>query len=402
MKRYLFLILIFIVIYNQSASAKVRAYGFLSHSAPNKPLVGNDWIYQKAEGQNLFGAGIYLNPSLFQTNLVFFQTDYATAYDVQLGLRRDLFGMYIGKHGAITGNSGREFLSPQYFGAHFDSEWDKFNFRFDAQYGFGKLTHIHPSPEFFYFDIEEEKNYHSYIFEPQFSYNLISKLHLVLSLGLEKYSFMSNSNLCWNIGFIFGDSFFRFFNATRSIKYKPRDSHLIRKPNIYLYPENAVQVDVTLTRNGLITSSIPDYNNGWSVWAEPTGLLDGRYTFLFYEAELALPHPTVGWCVAVENLEPFFRTTLQSYGFKDQEIMDFLDYWLSLLNESPFYEIRPLMNNELETICPITITPQPDNLLRLWLLFTPSEKFTKLYTPLIPHFENAGFVVTEWGGAILE
>jgi hypothetical protein len=383
------------------ADSLIRAYGFLSHSAPGKTIKAENWPYQKMNGLNLFGAGLVFHSSVLHANAAFFQTNYATAYDLQIGVKRDFIGLYYGKHGALTTNDQHDFLSPQYIGLFADAHWDKAAFRLDGQYGFGQYTHVYPSPELFYFDAEEKKDYSAFILAPQVSYNVISKLHVVFSMGLEKYSFMEKSNMCWTIGLVFGDSFFRFFNAARSMNYDTPDPHLIRKPNIYLYPEIPKQVDVSLQPHGHITVSIPEYNSGWSVWAEPTGRLDDMYDFLFYEAEVPLVKPKVGWCVSADNLEFFFSTTLHAFGFNEKEIYDFLDYWLPILNEAPFYEIRPLVNAELDWVCPITITPQPDNLLRLWLLFTPRQQQTNMPGPRIPLFEKSGFYATEWGGAVV-
>ena len=181
-----------------------------------------------------------------------------------------------------------------------------------------------------------------------------------------------------------------------------QDRHTIKKPNIYLYPETPMQVDVSVQPQGHITVSIPDYNNSWSVWAEPSGRLDETYDFLFYEAKVPLVKPNVGWSVSADNLEFFFNQKLQNYGFNEREIFDFLEYWLPILNDAPFYEIRPMVNEELDWVCPITIIPHPDNLLRLWLLFTPTCEQTDLPSPTIPYLDKNGFYATEWGGVIVE
>ncbi len=384
------------------ADSLFRAYGFLSHSAPGKTQQAENWPYQKIIGLNLFGVGLAFNPSSLESNFSFFQTNYATAYDVQLGLRRNFIGVYFGKHGALTTNNTHEFLSSQYLGLYVDGAWDKLAFRIDSQYGFGTYTHVFPSTGLPYLDDEDKKEYSTIIVAPQLSYNVISNLHVVFSMGVERYSFMDKSTMCWNLGLVFGDSFLRFFNATRSIKYKTPDPHLVRKPNVYLYPETAMQVDVTLDPKGYITTSIPDYHNGWSVWAEPNGRLDETYNFLFYEAEVPLTKPNAGWCVSAEHLDVFFTDILPRYGFNAREIDDFLDYWLPALNDAPFYDIRPLINEDIDFFCPIEITPQPDNILRLWFLFTPRQIQTEVPTPFIPFFDRSGFVATEWGGAVLQ
>jgi len=409
MKRYFFLFFLLLLTMSAGsrAASKIRFYGFLSHSAPGKKLQAENWEFQKARGLNLFGAGLSLTPGLLQSNLTFFQTDYATAYDIQCGLRKNLFGLYYGKHGAITSSEKHEFLSPQYIGLSFDHSWGDLSIRIDSQYGFGTLTRVYvPIYLSHLLFSEEDQHYSLFLVAPQISYRLIRKLFLNVSIGIEKYSFMPETNLCWNVGLIFGDAYKRFFQSSRTINFDLPDvqdgAPLVRKPNIYLYPETAMQIDVSLFPQGHVTTSIPAYGDGWSVWAEPTGVLDGSYNFLFYEAQMPLTRPNAGWCVAANDLEPFFQEILHKYGFDENEIFDFLEYWLPILNEAPFYEIRPMTNETLDVICPISITPAPDNLLRLWLLFTPTDSHTELLQPTISFFDRNGFAVTEWGGALLE
>ena len=396
------LVFIFFAVAACQADPFLRVYGFLSHSAPAKPLVGEDWMFQKAVGVDLFGAGISLNPSPLQSNFAVFQTTYATAYDVQIGLHKNLVGLYLGKHGALISSEKYEFLTPQYAGLYFDADFGKLSIRTDAQYGFGAFTKMYipleaSAPIF----QDRKQDYSVMLFAPQFSYRLLKKLHLGVSFGIEKYSFMSEANVFWNIGLIYGAPFQRIFAASRSIKTGAPEQHLIRKPNIYLYPESSMQVDVQLYPRGHITASIPDYASGWSVLAEPNGHIAGTAGFLFYEAQVPLVKPPVGWCPAVEELESFCIKILAAYGFYGREITDFLDYWLPILNEAPFYEIRPIVNEQLDLYCPISILPAPDNLMRVWLLFTPVDFQSELPRPIIPSFERAGFVATEWGGAVL-
>lgn len=47
----------------------------------------------------------------------------------------------------------------------------------------------------------------------------------------------------------------------------------VRKPVIYLYPEETTEVSVLLDFNGELTTTYPAYDNGWRVVAEPDGTL---------------------------------------------------------------------------------------------------------------------------------
>ena len=95
---------------------------------------------------------------------------------------------------------------------------------------------------------------------------------------------------------------------------------------------------------------------------------------------------------------------MPKYGLNQTEIKDFLEYWLDRLPEydSPYFAIKPMLNDELDEICPIQITPNPDKILRLWFSFTPVNNKIEIEKPHISFFERTGFVAVEWGGFVLE
>lgn len=82
-----------------------------------------------------------------------------------------------------------------------------------------------------------------------------------------------------------------------------RDHHRqVRKPVIYLYPEQTMEVSVLLDFNGQLTTTYPAYDNGWKVVAEPDGTLvdaNGReYYCLYWEGESDVDFDMLeGFCV---------------------------------------------------------------------------------------------------------
>jgi hypothetical protein len=134
-------------------------------------------------------------------------------------------------------------------------------------------------------------------------------------------------------------------NQTKMAYYKKRDYLAIpRKPNIYLYPETTTRVKVTLIsqKGNYITISIPPYNNGWEVTAEPSGIIDGEYEYLFYEgSEIKLHSTNFGWSVSASELWQFLPEKMVEYGFNEKEIKDFVSYWQVHLPQSEYYEIIP-------------------------------------------------------------
>ena len=176
------------------------------------------------------------------------------------------------------------------------------------------------------------------------------------------------------------------------------------KPNIYIYPEQTIDLDVSLDfpQGGEVTTSIPEYGAGWSVTVEPSGLIDGKYDYLFYEAQ----NPDMyqydnGWVVSQDELESFFRDNLAQTCFIKKEIDDFVDYWIPLLRDYPYYAIYPQYSKDIDKMIRLGFSIQPDNVLRLFYSIKGLDsKNVSLPAPEIPQFARTGFVVAEWGVVI--
>ncbi len=169
-------------------------------------------------------------------------------------------------------------------------------------------------------------------------------------------------------------------------------------PNLYLYPAHETDVDVSLgfPQGGEVVLSDPPYEDGWQVTAAPDGTLDGHYPYLFYEARL--PYQVQrerGWVFGAAALESGFTDLLVAYGFTGRELSDFLDYWIPLLTDAPYYGVYPLAADALVTL---DIRPAPDHLRRLWLLLEPLQAPVSVPPPALPApLPRDGFTAVEWG-----
>ncbi len=172
------------------------------------------------------------------------------------------------------------------------------------------------------------------------------------------------------------------------------------KPNIYLYPEEKMDISLSLEfpQGGFVTKSIPEYGDGWNVTVEPDGTINGEYGYLFYEAQ----HPDfyqykTGWTVKKDNLEKFFRENLARYGFKGKEVEDFIEWWIPRLNES-CYDIYPQTADEIDKLIKINISKTPDSVQRLFYVIKKDDTCRDfLAKPEIKSFERKGFSLLEWG-----
>ncbi len=176
------------------------------------------------------------------------------------------------------------------------------------------------------------------------------------------------------------------------------------KPVIYLYPEKQTSVTVKLSPKGRMTASIPAYGNGWNVNVKPSGSIDGKYGYLFYETEIPAAEiymPLQGFLVSYDGLAEFFDGILPEVGLQGQEIIDFKNWWLDgRLTPAKFYLIRLLDRNTIENIEPMTIDPKPDTVIRIRFLFTPLDSRIETLEPLIETPQRQGFTAVEWGGLV--
>lgn len=175
----------------------------------------------------------------------------------------------------------------------------------------------------------------------------------------------------------------------------------IDKPAVYLYPEKKMNVKVLVDINGFITKSIPTYGIGYDVIAEPNGLIDGKYNYLFYEAQLQeINLPENGWIVGKDNLENWFNINLVKLGLNQKEIDQFKEYWIPRLSESDLYEIKLIKNDFLVENMNLIIKPEPDTLIRTIFYFKPISEKVEMEEPTIITPQRTGFTVVEWGGLL--
>ena len=178
----------------------------------------------------------------------------------------------------------------------------------------------------------------------------------------------------------------------------------VYKPNIYLYPAQTADIAVTFARPELLTVTDPPYQNGWQVTAQPDGTLEtdgGSYGYLFYES-LTDPsdyQTTDGFVIPAENREAVFTQILRGYGLNAAEIADFNKFWCSKLETGRSYAMYPQLGDTLDVTMPLTVSPAPDSIGRIWFAF---EKDAVPQHAAKPEaFARDGFTVIEWGGFFL-
>ena len=176
-----------------------------------------------------------------------------------------------------------------------------------------------------------------------------------------------------------------------------------KKPVIYLYPKVTTQVDVKLDYTGKLICTYPRYENGWSVIAEPDGTLKDvktgkEYSYLFWEGESKTKYDfSKGYVVKGKDTAEFLQEKLAEIGLLPKEYNEFIVYWLPEMEDNP-YNLITFQNEAYTNSAVLTVKPQPDSVLRVFMAYKELKKPIKIEAPNVTPFERKGFTVVEWGG----
>lgn len=179
----------------------------------------------------------------------------------------------------------------------------------------------------------------------------------------------------------------------------------IKKPVIYLYPEEQQQVDVKLNLQGELFATYPAYKDGWSIIAHPDGKIinqsDNRqYSYLFWEAinKDANYDLSTGFVVKGPDTVEFLQDKLAKLGLTPREYNEFIVYWFPEMQNNKYNLIHFATKEEYDDRAVLDITPEPDSLLRVFMVFKKLDNKIEIESQEIKPFERKGFAVVEWGG----
>ncbi|MCA9391992.1 hypothetical protein KC614_02195 [candidate division WWE3 bacterium] len=181
------------------------------------------------------------------------------------------------------------------------------------------------------------------------------------------------------------------------------------KPAIYLYPRTKTDVDVNVIPNGELTFSYPPIKDGWHVVATPSGDLYDRttnehYDYLWWSSFASSLHvPNGGVSIAKDDIHKYLDDVLSRMSLNDKEINNFNEYWVPKLQslDSDYVYINFLFNNEVNQIGKLNISPTPDNVIRVFMLYKAAERSYNNEREF-PKNVRDGFTAVEWGGGMTE
>lgn len=183
----------------------------------------------------------------------------------------------------------------------------------------------------------------------------------------------------------------------------------VEKPVIYLYPELKMDVSVKVNPVGSSLFTYPPMNSGWEITASPNGEIvwqNKTYNYLFWEAE----QPSIGkiWAegygVRADEAIKFLEDKLTRFGLNSKEQADFITYWGPQILKHENVVIKFVINDACNDFADLQISPTPDNVYRIYMLWSPVEnldEFNYLREQNVPTINRLGFTVLEWGGVKL-
>ena len=175
------------------------------------------------------------------------------------------------------------------------------------------------------------------------------------------------------------------------------------KPVIYIYPEEKLDVEVSLEFNGDLTFTYPEYDSLWKVTAYPDGTLidssNREYNYLFWEGKLDNTfNINDGFCIEGEDTVSFLEEKLSQLGLTDKEADDFITYWAPRMVENNYNIISFLTEEELGNI-ELEVSPGPESIIRVYMVWKPSDIYRDIPEQKLEETpERTGYTVVEWGG----
>lgn len=183
----------------------------------------------------------------------------------------------------------------------------------------------------------------------------------------------------------------------------PLEEQYTEKPVIYLYPEAETDVTVRLDYAGDLTCTYPAYDGAWRVAAAPDGTLTDEsgqtYRYLYWEGTDNVQYDfSEGFCVPGEETAAFLEDALAQLGLTRAEANEFIIYWLPRMQENA-YNLIAFQHEAYTESARLTITPEPDTLIRVFMAYRPLEKAVEIAPQTLTAPERTGFTAVEWGGA---
>lgn len=184
-------------------------------------------------------------------------------------------------------------------------------------------------------------------------------------------------------------------------------SEVAKKPILYLYPEEEMDVTVNLELvDHEFIFTYPEYpKNGWEVRVFPDGRVhdyktERDYYSLFWETE-GRPYAEnieEGFVVKGSKTRAFLEEKLAYLGLNYKEANEFLIFWLPMMENNAYNAIY-FAEEEYEAMSKLDISPSPETIIRIMMMFQPLDYPIQLNKQKLEEApKRKGFTAVEWGG----
>lgn len=183
---------------------------------------------------------------------------------------------------------------------------------------------------------------------------------------------------------------------------------VVKKPIIYLYPQEETELTVKLGYPEKLTCSYPKYENEWNVIAQPDGTIidkkSGKKLYsLYWEGKGKEEYDfDEGFCVKGEDTAKFLEEKLEILGLNYKEKEEFIIYWLPKMEDNKYNFIRFASSEEINEYMPLEFSKEPDSLIRVMMQFKGLDEYMEVKEQKLETPERAEFVAVEWGGSELK
>ncbi len=177
-----------------------------------------------------------------------------------------------------------------------------------------------------------------------------------------------------------------------------------RKPAIYLYSENPIDLELKVEPKGSFSYTYPEYKHSWKVHVDQNVLtVNGQtYDYLFWEGlhQSIDYNKNEGFVVAGTETTTFLDEKLDFMGFNAKEKQDFICYWGPILQKNKFNKIHFLTGEAYnKQIAGYESSEKIDSELRLLMLFESTDQPETMEEQVLPQIKRSGVTLIEWGGA---
>jgi len=178
----------------------------------------------------------------------------------------------------------------------------------------------------------------------------------------------------------------------------------MKKPIIYIYPQEEKEVSVKVGYPENLTCTYPKYEDGWNVIAKPDGTLKdvktGRNLYALYWEGIRNKEGNIeeGFVVKGENVASFLEEKLEVLGLNARESEEFIVYWLPILEKNDYNFIRFYEKEEIDEMMPLDINPEPETIIRVLMGWKKLDKDIDIKEQKLEKVQRTGYTVVEWGG----